>query len=52
MKDSYEGYSLGARWGEPIPFRYEIDNRNFSTYSANVDVSVWRGGQEGYCAAG
>jgi len=46
VKDSYEGYSLGARWGEPIPFRYEIDNRNFSAYSANVDVSVWRGGQQ------
>lgn len=46
VKESYGGYSLGARWGESIPFRYEVDNRNFSTYSTNVEVSVWRGGQE------
>jgi len=46
VKEGYEGYSLGARWGEPIPFRYEIDNRSFWTYSVDVEVSVWKGGQE------
>lgn len=46
VKEGYEGYSLGARWGEPIPFRYEIDNRSFWTYSVSVEVSVWKGGQE------
>jgi hypothetical protein len=46
VKESYEGYSLGARWGESIPFRYEIDNRSFSAYSVDVEVSVWRGGQK------
>jgi len=46
VKESYEGYSLGARWGESIPFRYQIDNRSFSTYSVDVEVSVWRGGQK------
>ncbi len=46
VREGYEGYSLGARWGEPIPFRYEIDNRNFSTYSVSIEVSIWKGGQE------
>lgn len=46
VKENYEGYSLGARWGEAIPFRYEIDNRNFSAYPADIEVSVWKGGQE------
>jgi hypothetical protein len=46
VKDGFEGYSLGARWGESIPFRYQIDNRSFSTYSVDVEVSVWSGGQK------
>jgi hypothetical protein len=28
-------------WGEKAFFRYEVDNRQFSTYSANIEVSVW-----------
>lgn len=28
-------------WGEKAFFRYEVDNRQFSTYSANIAVSVW-----------
>lgn len=28
--------------GEKTFFRYEIDNRRFSSYSANIEVSVWR----------
>lgn len=46
IKEGNEGYSLGASWGQSIPFRYEIDNRSFSTYSANVEVSVWKSGQQ------
>ncbi|MBM4447329.1 MAG: hypothetical protein FJ023_08295 [Chloroflexi bacterium] len=46
VKESYEGYSLGVGWGESIPFRYEIDNRSFSTYLVDVEVSVWKGGQK------
>lgn len=46
VKEGYEGYSLGVGWGESIPFRYEIDNRSFSTYSVDVEVSVWRSGQK------
>ena len=28
-------------WGEKANFRYEVDNRKFSTYSADIKVSVW-----------
>ena len=28
-------------WGEKGFFRYEVDNRLFSTYTANIEVSVW-----------
>jgi len=28
-------------WGEKAFFRYEVDNRQFSTYSADIAVSVW-----------
>ena len=30
-----------ASWGEEAKFEYEIDNRWFSTYSADVQVSLW-----------
>jgi hypothetical protein len=46
VKGGNEGYSVGVSWGESIPFRYEIDNRSFSTYSANVEVSIWKSGQQ------
>ena len=35
-------WSTYANWGEKVFFRYDVDNRQFSAYSANVDVSVWR----------
>lgn len=41
-----EGYRTGAEWGEPVYFRYEIDNRTFSTYSADVEASLWKSGEE------
>ena len=28
-------------WGDKAHFRYEVDNRQFSTYKADVTVSVW-----------
>ena len=31
----------GVAWGEKAFFSYEVDNRQFSTYSANIVVSVW-----------
>lgn len=38
--DNY--WSAGVNRGEKTFFRYEIDNRRFSSYSANIEVSVWR----------
>lgn len=35
-------WSAGVNRGEKTFFRYEIDNRRFSSYSANIEVSVWR----------
>lgn len=34
--------SVGADWGDKIFFRYELDNRRFSRYETDIDVSVWR----------
>lgn len=31
----------GARWGEKAFFCYEISNQKFSTYSADIEVSLW-----------
>ena len=41
-----QGYRIGAEWGEPVHFRYEIDNRTFSTYLADVEASLWKSGEE------
>ena len=35
-------WSTGVNQGERVFFRYEVDNRQFSRYSGNVEVSVWR----------
>lgn len=35
-------YYLRADWGERVFFRYEIDNRRFSSYSTLVQASVWK----------
>ncbi len=34
--------SAGVNRDEKTFFRYEIDNRRFAAYSANIEVSVWR----------
>ncbi len=39
-------YSTGATWGDPVGFRYEINNRWFSSYTAPVDVSLWRSNEK------
>ena len=36
-----KSWSVGSNWGEKVFFRYEVDNRQFSTYSTEVSVSVW-----------
>ena len=40
---SYEyPYYVSAEWGQKVFFRYEIDNRQFSSYSTVVGASVWQ----------
>jgi len=35
-------WSTGITRGEKAFCRYEVDNRRFSTYEAEIDVSIWR----------
>lgn len=41
MQANYLWYTYVDQEGKVL-FRYEVDNRRFSTYSAKVDVSVWQ----------
>ena len=34
-------WSIGINWDEKIFFDYEVDNRQFSSYSADIEVAVW-----------
>ncbi len=34
-------WAVGVNWDEKIFFDYEVDNRRFSSYSADIEVSVW-----------
>jgi len=36
-------WSAGVNRDEKVFFRYEIDNRQFSGYTADIEVSVWHG---------
>ncbi len=33
--------SVRVEWGGKAFFRYEVDNRRFSSYTADIEVSVW-----------
>ena len=35
-------WSAGVSWGAGIGFEYEVDNRLFRNYSAEVSVSIWQ----------
>ena len=39
-------WSAGVNRGEKAFFRYEVDNRRFSSYTADIEVSVWRSQQK------
>ena len=39
-------YYMSANRGEEVSFRYEVDNRLFSTYKADIEVSVWHSQQK------
>ncbi len=34
-------WSTGVNQGEKVFFRYEVDNRQFSSYTADIEASVW-----------
>jgi len=36
-------YPTWTEEGQDISFRYEIDNRTFSTYSADIEAAIWFG---------
>ena len=38
----YRDFSTAVEWDGKAFFRYEVDNRWFSSYSADIEVSVWR----------
>ncbi len=42
------GYYVSADWEEKIFFRYEVDNLRFSSYAADIDVSVWHSQEKLY----
>ena len=42
QRDDY-AYPTWTEEGQDIQFRYEIDNRTFGTYSADVEVAIWFG---------
>ena len=35
-------WSAGVNRGEKVFFRYEVANRQFSSYTADIEVSAWR----------
>ena len=39
-------WSTGANWGEKVFFRYEVDNRQFSTYTTTIQASVWKANEK------
>lgn len=41
-------YYTSANWEEKIFFRYEVDNRRFSSYTADIEVAVWHSQQKVY----
>jgi len=41
-------YSVSANWEEKIFFRYEVDNRQFSGYTADIEVAVWHSQEKIY----
>ncbi len=41
-------YYVSANWEEKIFFRYEVDNRRFSSYTADIEVAVWHSQEKVY----
>jgi len=41
QQEKFGARGIGVNWGEKVFFRYEVDNRQFSSYTADIEVSVW-----------
>ncbi len=41
-------WSIGINWDEKIFFDYEVDNRQFSSYTADIEVAVWHSQEKVY----
>ncbi len=41
-------YYVSANWEEKIFFRYEVDNRRFLSYTADIEVAVWHSQEKVY----
>ena len=40
-KFGFASQDVGINRNEKVSFRYEVDNRQFSSYAADIEVSVW-----------
>ena len=40
-QEKFGAIGVGVNWGEKVSFTYEVDNRLFSGYTADIEVSVW-----------
>ena len=45
-QEKFGARGVGVNWGETASFRYEVDNRRFSRYRADIEVSLWRSQQK------
>jgi len=45
-QEKFGARGVGVNWEEKVFFRYEVDNRRFSSYTADVEVSVWHSQQK------
>ena len=46
--EPYRDFSPTVEWGEKAFFSYEVDNRRFSAYEVDFEVSVWHGEEKVY----
>ena len=46
VEEGKGSYYMGTNRDEKISFRYEVDNRLFSTYTADIEASVWHSQQK------
>ena len=41
LRQGRDSQWVNVGWGEQAFFSYEVDNRRFSSYAADIEVSVW-----------